>query len=323
MPDNELNSKSSDDQTICFAIAANPNESFISQIAFFRLCLDKLGGKYAESRIFLFVGDSSYTPIPDTWRWLADRLTIIPVNTEEYEKRGYFAQGGLRLAYHPFYTSDIVIFCDADTALIDNIDEAVELVSRSRTIAGVMAHYPPFDRTVIDNRIFWHELFDKYIGQVPDLSQRYSLLEDPSPGNVKAPYYVNFGCVIFHRDYLYKFAPLAFEYRYKLLEQSPWPYFCAQLALSLVVAQLDLGFHVLPMEYNFPNDANADRLHHGALEKLKLIHYLREDLFSRKNIFRTSDDFNAFLSLELTGSNQIFQSHVRTVTGGKWDSLLQ
>ena len=70
------------------------------------------------------------------------------------------------------------------------------------------------------------------------------------------------------------------------------------------------------MRYNFPNDPIADGKYSSEIGQLCLIHYLRTELFDRHKIFASADAFEAFMGLQLGGSNRIFQDRVREITGG-------
>jgi len=50
-----------------FLISASPNAGFLSQIAFFRLCLNALGRGYAKARLAAAFGDHDDEMIPDNW----------------------------------------------------------------------------------------------------------------------------------------------------------------------------------------------------------------------------------------------------------------
>lgn len=303
---------------LTFCIPASPTESFYSQIAFFRLSLDRLGGIYEKSKLIVFLGDERYEPLPERWRPVAKKISFVQVDSARYKQMGYFAQGEARLNY-PLYNTELVILCDADTALLAPIDEAITQVLKTRTMAGVIAHYPP---PMITPEV-WDKLFREFAGKSGIFSEKYTLLEQSEDGPIEsAPYYINYGFAIFHLDYLRQVGPIAVDLRNKITARLPTPFFSAQVSLAVAVRKLAMHCDVLTMDYNFPNDEVADRLYPSELQRIKLIHYLRTNKFSRDLIFSTSKGFYEFLEMKLEGSNRIFQDHVRRTTEGVYQALL-
>jgi hypothetical protein len=92
------------------------------------------------------------------------------------------------------------------------------------------------------------------------------------------------------------------------------PVFSGQIALTLALAAHDVATRAVGLRYNFPNDRRADRLHPEELLDVRLIHYLRTEQFDRQEIFATERAFHRFLSLQLDGSDRVFQLYIRKLT---------
>src|SRR5262249_31067187 len=61
-----------------------------------------------------------------------------------------------------------------------------------------------------------------------------------------------------------------------------------------------------------------DEDHPEECANIVLFHYFSDDSFNRRRVFTTADRFNKFLALDLSGSNKIFQDHVRNLTQGAY-----
>ena len=105
------------------------------------------------------------------------------------------------------------------------------------------------------------------------------------------------------------------------MERLRYPYFSGQVALALAVAAMDARTCALPMRYNFPNDALAEQRFPEELENVKVFHYLRTDQFDRQLAFTSREQYQEFLQAPLTGSNKVFQSHVRSILGAEFPFL--
>ena len=96
------------------------------------------------------------------------------------------------------------------------------------------------------------------------------------------------------------------------------PYFSAQITLALVVEMLQVPTREIGLRYNFPNDKNADRIQEHELDDVRVIHYLRTNQFDRQKLFTSKKHFQEFLSLDLDGSDKVFQEYVMALTGNQY-----
>ena len=59
-----------------FLICGAPTDAFFSQIAFFRLSLDNLGGCYKKARLVASFGDHSVEKVPKRWEHYFKNIDI-------------------------------------------------------------------------------------------------------------------------------------------------------------------------------------------------------------------------------------------------------
>jgi hypothetical protein len=298
---------------IDFVIPASPNDAFFSQIAMFRLALDALGRPYSEARLVAVFGDTRITPLPDRWKPHFDKIDVEWADPGEFERIGYRAQSERRFeVFRP--DADIVVSCDADTLLIRPLEPYVIAAARRGVLGGVIAHYHPWVEMTSGNPAAdWSELSQATIGEEIDTFHHYTLMERGPIGN--CPFYVNLGFLIGSP----KSMNILYE-GYKSIVDDVLTifnnYFYEQITVPLAVAKHKIPTTALPMRYNFPNDRIADRKHWTEISQICLIHYLRTELFDRQKIFASGDGFEAFMRLQLSGSNRVFQDRVREITGG-------
>jgi hypothetical protein len=304
---------------IDFVIPASPTDAFFSQIAMFRLALDALGDSYREARLVAVFGDSRIAPLPDRWKPHFDRIDVEWADPGVFERIGYRAQSERRFeVFRP--DADIVVSCDADTLLIRPFEPEVIAAARRGVLGGVIAHYHfPWVDTSGTPPADWSKLSRSAIGQEIDLPYHYTLMEREKVGN--CPFYINLGFLIGSSksmNILYK--------SYKSIVDDVLitinNYFYEQITVPLAVAKHKIPTAALPMRYNFPNDPIADRKYSSEISQICLIHYLRTELFDRHKIFASGQAFEAFMRLQLGGSNRIFQDRVREITGGVYPFAL-
>jgi len=152
-----------------------------------------------------------------------------------------------------------------------------------------------------------------------EFSFSHTLMPPEAPAELRlTPFYVNGGVVFFSRK---AFAGVAAEYlpiRPRLMSRMADGDFAGQAAVTLAIAASGARTAPLPMRYNFPNDPIAEQLYPAELASALIFHYLRTDAFDRQQIFASPEGYAKFLSLPLSGSNRVFQQHVRRVIGAAY-----
>lgn len=304
-----------------FVIPGSATPAFFSQIAFFRLCLNALGGPYSDARVAAVLGDHDSEVIPDRWRRHLGKVDIVWAHPPGADNPMYQAQSdGCFAAVRP--DADVAFLCDADVAPMQPFDDLLQRIISQPAIAGVTAHYhfgpkgddplPPNKRTPEED---WPNLAKAVIDKPIKLQNRYTLMDHSSPQ--RAPFYINYGVLAGTPQLLKKLHSRDQQLRKKVLQFSG-AFWAAQISLALTVADLDLPTLTLPMRYNFPNDPIADRLYPDDLNTVVFLHYLRVNFFDRQKIFADPHAFEKFLDQPLTGSNAVFQDFVRQRSSGDY-----
>jgi len=296
---------------IDFLIPGSPNDAFFSQIAFFRLALDALGEVYRRARVVAALGDETIVPIPSRWSRYFERIEVEWVDPAEFRRRGYLAQVDRRCdLFRP--DADMVIFCDADTALIRALPGLAASLVDEPALLGVIAHYhfPWADSTGEPERD-WERLAASLLGREIALEHRYSL-QEPALAN-RCPFYVNYGFLAGPPALFARFSE-AYRAMVPRVHRVLGNHFSSQVTIPLAIAELGLPARALPMRYNFPNDPQADALYPYELGRIVVLHYLRTSQFDRQHVFAEKDAFERFLGLDLAGSNREFQTFVRNLT---------
>ena len=295
-----------------FAIPASPNAEFCAQIAFFRLSLDRLGGAYKSARVIAVFGASEITRLPQDWLGQYENLDIIWAHPAEFDASNVYAQGELRFECFS-READIACFCDADTVLVRPIPEMIERVSTEPALYGSIAHASPFA-----DANGWQDVFQTVLGRPPPLDYAYTLSEPEAEngGGSSCPFYVNQG-VLFGTPELFRQLGRGYrDLRRRFLSHYDDLFFSGQISITLAIYDQAIPHVAIPMRYNFPNDPEADSRYRSELDYIGFLHYLRIAAFDRQKIFTSKEAFDAFLDLHLTGSNRVFQDHVRRVTDG-------
>ncbi len=125
-----------------FLICGSPNDAFYSQIAFFRRCLDHLGGDWEAARVVAVFGADRVRPLPARWRPHFSDIEVHHAAPEAFARDRFFAASDLRFRLlDP--DADVSIISDADTALLRPLpDDVLDEMIDEPAIAAVPAHYP-------------------------------------------------------------------------------------------------------------------------------------------------------------------------------------
>lgn len=295
-----------------FLIPGSPNDGFFSQIAFFRLALDALGGMYRRARLVAVFGDVTVTGLPAVWAPYYHNIDVVWAAPEDFKRLSYLAQGDRRFeVYRP--DADLVILCDADTVIMRSFTWLAARLRLKPALGGVLAHYHfPWSSSTGDAARDWNIISKLVIGKEIATPYRYSL-DQIKP----APFYVNYGVFIAPPKLMSKFHS---RYREILprVHEIIGNVFSGQVTISLTVHDLGLPTLALPMRFNFPNDRLADNMYPTEMNSIVFMHYLREGTFNRQKIFSCEVEMNKFLGLELAGSDRLFQKFVTKLTDGHY-----
>lgn len=286
----------------------------------FRLALDSLGGIYEHADLIVTLGHDKKKPsrLPRRWKpFLSKKVTFYWASPDEFRQSSYLAQGDKRwqLDYSAY---DVVIFCDADVLIVEPIDDLLLLTLESPAVTGAITHYAFQPKENVDPHTVWHDLASRFLNRPLEFNYRHTLSVNNLPEYTFCPFYINFGFVVFTPALYNQFNTQFLDVRPKVVSALADPYFSAQITLALVVEMLQVPTREIGLRYNFPNDKNADRIQEHELDDVRVIHYLRTNQFDRQKLFTSKKHFQEFLSLDLDGSDKVFQEYVMALTGNQY-----
>lgn len=298
-----------------FLLCGSPNDGFFSQMAFFRLCLDRLGGPEAAARLVCVFGDHSVEEIPARWQPYFQGIEVHWAHAAGADNPHHVLQHNMRFdLVDP--GADVSFLCDADVAVLAPVSQLAQSLIDNPALAGTIGHYH-FPREGLDRDPArdWPQIARAALGRDIPRPYRYTLMPPETPP--AAPFYINFGVFAGPPEYLAQFHERDLQIRPKVAAiLDDW--WAPQVSLSLTCAELGLPVRALPMRYNYPNDPKADALYPDEMAQIALLHYLRPQQFKREQVFAEANVFDAFLKKPLSGSNAIFQRFVADVTGGRY-----
>ncbi len=299
-----------DENGICFSIPGEVTEGFLSQIAMFNLALRALPAPLGAARIVVSLGCAPGTSVPARWQPYLRDVEIRLVHRPDSEKQNLI-QAPIRFCEDD-PTLDYVILCDADTLILGDISEVLHLLGRGFPVAGMIAHFPPFDADE------WGDLSTRLTGSPIEQPYLYTLMDAKTAYTQRAPFYINHGFLAFRADALRTFATPYVQMRKVVAETIERPFFSGQVALSLTLNALGWRGAPLPMRYNFPNDQRAFDLHaHEALD-IRVLHYLRERHFQRASLFADAESFHAFIDTPPEAPDAPLHAAIMRLTEGRY-----
>lgn len=298
-----------------FLIAGSPNPAFYSQIAAISLNLRSLPwNNWSYSIHAFFGGEYSQNDQADLERWIPylQDVEITRVSQESYAKNGNWAQCDALMLSAP-RDADVLVALDADTLPVAGFEQVLNHVLKTKSIAGVIAHFIfPGAKSPED----WNAIAKTLINKPLDFQFKYTLVgPTESEARRQAPFYLNGGVVFYSSACFSEFVDRYFNLRKRLMKHMEATDFSSQVATTLACADLNIPTCALPMRFNYPNDIRADQLHPGEQEKVIFYHYLRTNKFNRQEIFTSSENYENFISLDLSGPNRRFQQAVRESLG--------
>ena len=303
---------------VAVLIAASPTAGFYSQLAAFGVALRRLDWAHWTPSVHIYLGGPADRGEYSRWLPCLREAEISWSSEQRFAADGDWAQSD-DIFRSPPRDADVILTMDADTFPVLPLTAALDQVLESGVVAGVVAHYPfprfPGD-SVSDG---WRRVTSGITRRPLDFAFSHTLMPPGTPEDLRrSPFYVNGGVVFFPKTVFDELAPRYLAIRPQLMSRMPNGDFTSQAALTLAIAECGTATATLPMRYNFPNDPIADRLYPDELASVAIFHYLRTDAFDRQRIFASAADYDTFLSLQLSGSNALFQRCVRRVIGGDY-----
>ncbi|WP_158545823.1 hypothetical protein [Thalassococcus profundi] len=298
-----------------FLLCGSPTDGFFSQMAFFRLCLDALGGDEARARLVCTFGDHTVEEIPARWQPYFERIEVHWAHAPGAPNPAHMHQHEMRFdLLDP--TADLSVLCDADVAVLAPVGPMARELLAEQALGGVIAHYHfPWEGRDRNPGRDWPEIARAVLGRDIATPYRYTLVPQEDPP--EAPFYINYGMFAGPPAQLAAFHAHDLQLRPRVAAQlGDW--WAPQVSLALTCIDLGLPVRALPMRWNFPNDPIADRMYPQELEHVVFLHYLRGQAFRRDRVFADAQAFARFLDRPVEGSNAVFQRAVARITGGRY-----
>lgn len=298
-------------------VPISPKPYFFRQVECLYRSAQACGGLTGDVRMVVSVGEdiepydiAATQPWSDAnviWRW---------ASREEFRKLSYHATVLDRFKVKS--DADIVLFADADTVFVNNVDDLLESLQTVPVVAGLIAHSPPFLTRPEET---WETIFRKLGRSLPsDLHQHTAWGIWLHRHDVRfCPAYYNFGAVFVPCRFLPDLAA-AYTRQLVVAENADVGYFIGQLALTLAIYELDLPRITLSPRYNFPNSPFYEAAYPQDLADLRILHYGIQDQVRRDTIWQSPEETLAFINRRnLCPSNEVLRRTVEklwTMKGG-------
>jgi hypothetical protein len=317
-------------------IPISPRADYFNRVRLIAHSIRSLGGRYADVRIRVTVGADRE---PEDLRALLPWSDAAGVTWHWVERSEFRAWAGTSHAYiatmmerfRPPFDADNILMLDADVVAVRPFDELMSRLERRPAVAGMMAHVSPFGDAPAPNRVAWQErqgagtdapasnhiAWWRHLFQIagmdpPAFDQQLSgwgvMTNDP--GQKMSPAYFNTGVILAPSRLLERLHE-PYTDALSLVRSALDNYFFEQIALTLALYRAGIPFDVLPLRYNFPNQAGFDASSPEDLSDLCFLHFLRDDVVSRERDFESLDAMAALAArTDLVGSNEAFRRRV-------------
>ena len=278
-------------------IPISPTPPFITRIHYLAATLRRFGGALADCPIIVTVGADEHTDLARAypwsdrlgvqWRWLDDSL---------WRRHGIYATALQRFCYELEEPNALLL--DSDTLFVRPIDDLLRTLGRGHAIAGVLAHISPFIGCD-GGQDLWERIF-----QAAGLGSPSLQCEHPGwqaiefdPTRRYCPPYFNLGVLFAPRDVLGALASTIYAEMETVERVHPTLFRC-QIALALAIARSGVAWQELPLRFNLPNLAEYLPRYQAELADARIIHYLKDEQFSRVEDFASAEHVGALLARE-------------------------
>jgi hypothetical protein len=278
-------------------VPISPTPPFLTKVHYLAASLRRFGGALADSPLIVTVGANERFDLARAhpwsrslgveWRWLEDSL---------WRRHGIYATALQRFCYD--IAAPNALLLDADTLFVGPIDELLATVEKSRAIAGSIAHISPF-LGCEDEQGLWEQIFQAAGLGDPSLECEHSgwqAIEFDASRRYCPPYF-NLGVLLAPRAVLSALARTIYTEMETVEAVHPTPFRC-QIALTLAIVRSGVQWRQLPLRFNLPNIVQFLARHQAELEDARIIHYLRDEDFSRAEDFASAARVGTLLERE-------------------------
>ena len=275
-------------------MAISPTPAFITQVRYLATSIRLFGGALRSSPVIVTVGDDEPVDLEARHPWSASLgVEWRWVSRQRWERYGVFANTLER--FHHVIGAPAALMLDADTLCAAPIDDALAHVGPHAAFSGVIAHASPFYE-VVDGRTLWAPTFAAAGLAAPEMCCEHSGWQSmvfDEAGRYCPPYF-NHGMMLISSDgvaalrgSLYADMVAARSVRASL--------YVVQLAISLSLVRSGIAWRELPLRFNYPNDPLFLPRAQAELDDLRIIHYLREEQYSRSRDFASIQEIGDLL----------------------------
>jgi hypothetical protein len=271
-------------------VPISPTPAFFRSVHILARSLRARGGSLAEARIVVTVGDAERFDLaaaqpwsrdyPIEWRWLEPEL---------WERDTYYATA-LRRFVGPF-AAPLVLMLDADTVLVQPIDDLLLRVEREHALAGLVALGCPFDNYLAAPER-WRALFAAAGLGEPALTQEHTnwRAEYGDQPHRLCPPYFNLGMLLAPRSLMTALGAAVFD-ELPAIDSCGWTRYRCQIAVTLALHRLGLRSFGVERRFNFPNLPDFWDAFPADAAEVRLLHYLDEREVDRVADFADPERF--------------------------------
>lgn len=284
--------------TLEIRTAISPTPSFFSRV---RLIAASVREFYPDALLRVSVtpewespGDSAPTP-PAIEGALWDY--VLPSEHEAWRGSNYPYVATAADRFRPPFRGDHVLVLDADVICLRRFDELFAL----HGVSGMITHVPPLDPQG------WRGLFALFGLDGPNEWHTHSGAGVMCSPRAISPPYFNSGMVFGPREDMARlWGP--YQEALSILRKTPpeVAYWSDQLGIALAIAKSGVPTNILPMRYNFANQASFEAAWPQELADARFVHFMREDAIHRTRDFESDEAMDALASrTDLTGANDL------------------
>jgi hypothetical protein len=280
------------------------------------LSLRENGGVYKNAPVIVTIGhDIIINGLHAEYPWLNTlNIEVRWIDIPLFKSESWFATGIERYKYKT--QADLMLILDADILICKPFDDLIDNVYENQCFSALIAHYSPFGLNNPKELKYWEGFLDKVGIALPQREAFYSAFPNNKEENL-SPNYFNFGvqCApvkIMNQigEEFYNVLSLVDEELNEIKERS---YFRCQIALTLVLAKLNVPISLMPPKYNFPTDRHFEYHYPNELRDIRLLHTLGETL-KKKDVYESLDTINkTILRNDLGGANEVQRTLLQSI----------
>jgi lipopolysaccharide biosynthesis glycosyltransferase len=301
---------------LAIVIRAGNDCAALARSALACLAFGRMNWQKWQPRLRVFIPDGADPELLRKWLpYLRDATVVLEPASIPRDDLLCCGRGHSLIDWAP---ADVIMQMSANTLPVAELEDILDYVFETGSIAGVIARDPFPAWPDISSREAWNRVSEDLTRSPLAFNYTYTLsMSDTPEPNRATPFYVHDGPLFIPGSY---FRDLTERFMYlcpTVVSRLPIRDAVQSVAMALAIAEIGARTCALPIRYNFPIDPRAEAFPEE-LNDVQLFDYGATAEYDLSKVFDSADQYFDFTRATLPSISGFFRQRVRDLLGAEY-----